>query len=157
MDGRKIIGEYLANIAIELGTPIDFESGVCSLFYGQSETLTIEVPMGADVVVLYSPVLSLHTSDSSSVFKKLLSYALLGRNTSGCVLGFDENSGKLVLSHQDEIKRFDRMSFEACLLSFVEEANKVRGDLKKLLSQGSNQTSRVAPGMLYPGMVLKPR
>ncbi len=77
MDGRKVIGEYLSNIAIELGTPIDFESGVCSLFYGQSETLMIEVPMGSDVFVLYSPVLSLHGNDSSSVFKKVLSYALL--------------------------------------------------------------------------------
>ena len=157
MDGRKIIGEYLVSIATQLGSVIDFDSGVCSLFYGQSETLTIEVATGSDVVVLYTPVLSLYNTDSPSIFKKLMCYALLGRNTSGCVLGFDEDARKLILSHQDDINRFDRMSFEARLLAFVEEANKVRASLAKLVSEGGTKATRLNSGAAFPAMSLKPR
>lgn len=74
MNSRRVIGQYLDHIAQQLGTSLDFETGICSLSYGQGETLTIEVAEGSNVFILYTSVYSMQNNEDLSLFKKMLSY-----------------------------------------------------------------------------------
>lgn len=143
VNGKKIIGQFIETIGNQLGIALSFEKGICHLSYGQGETLTIEVPRGSDVFIFYTSVFSLYNNEDLSLFKKLLSYSLLGRNTSGCCLGFDEETQKVILSYQDNVNRYNLTAFEDRMLAFAEEANKVRADLAKKLFEREQSSEKV--------------
>lgn len=105
------------------------EQGLCAIGHASGVDCAIEVPGGADVVYLRTPLRDWHDNEVPGLAEFCLSEHFLGLRTQGASFAIDRDEAELVLWLSRPLSALDEASFGHWLVQFLDAAVHCRQQL----------------------------
>lgn len=126
MTQRDRIDAFLAEFCMKLDMqPARLSKhGTCAFDYDGAFAIVLEVPAGADMLVLYADLLALPKSRRERLLVQLLARNFALQETDGAVFAIDEVGERVLLCYRQPIERLDQSSFENLIENFAAAAHR---------------------------------